>query len=542
MDHIKWKKQIPVLLFTLTLIAFFVFFLYMGTSEKVSVYRAEPTHSYVVLNDLEMELAEDDTAPAGVRKIYRGVIEPELSQESCLLFNISHHNIEVYFDDVLVYSLAGAENNRIGKNVSNNWCTVHVGQEHSGKTVTVVLTPLFEAAVSKTPEFLLGSDYAIAMEQITGELPLLVLSSLCILLGIFVAVIFLCFRVILKAKSIGTVYLGFFSIAIGLWKLTDLRCITLLFPEHSMALGYISVGALFLTGLCLMMYFSTLFEKDRQSFPLVLSCGASLLCLAVLVMQLFGIAEIRQNLVFSHVLLIVSICTIPVTALFNRIVYRSWSIRRSWKWLLIVFVGIAVDLVYYYRNNGNGLMSCSIMGLIVYILIIFLQSVQSSTRKAYTDSRTGLVNRARWTELMNENSSTTDLFAILIIDMNGLKKANDTLGHDAGDQMIFRLSDILRRTLPRKSVICRWGGDEFAVLLTEVNREQLDQQTDRIVSAGKKYNNEHPELPIYFAVGAVLSSEHPGMSKSELFQLADEEMYRNKQRWYAQRDAASDNT
>ena len=102
--------------------------------------------------------------------------------------------------------------------------------------------------------------------------------------------------------------------------------------------------------------------------------------------------------------------------------------------------------------------------------------------------------------------------------------------------------DILRRTLPRKSVICRWGGDEFAVLLTEVNREQLDQQTARIVSAGEKYNKEHPELPIYFAVGAVLSSEHPGMSKSELFQLADEEMYRNKQGWYAQRDAASDNT
>jgi len=66
MNHIKWKKQIPVLLFTLTLIAFFVFSLYMGTSEKVSVYRAEPTHSYVVLNDLEMELAEDDTAPVGV--------------------------------------------------------------------------------------------------------------------------------------------------------------------------------------------------------------------------------------------------------------------------------------------------------------------------------------------------------------------------------------------------------------------------------------------------------------------------------------------
>ncbi len=542
MNRIKWQKQLPVFLFTMTLIAFFAFFFYMGAAEKVSVYRAEPTHSYVVLNDLEMELVEDDAAPAGVRKIYRGVIDPELSMESCLLFNIAHHNIEVYFEDVLAYSLTGAEYNRIGKNVSSNWCTIHVGQNHSGETVTVVLTPLFEAAVSKTPEFLLGSDYAIAMDEITGELPFLVLSALCILLGSFVAVVFLCFRFIMKSKSLGPVYLGFFSIATGLWKLTALRCITLLYPEYSMAFGYISVGSLFLTGLCLMLYFSTLFEKERQSFPRVLSCGVSLLCLTVLAMQLFGIVEIRQNLVFSHVILIVSIGTLPITALFNRIVYKGWGVRHSWRWLLIVFVGIAVDLLYYYRNNGNGQMSFSIMGLIVYILIIFLQSVQSTTRKAYTDSRTGLVNRTHWTELMNENSSTTEPYAILMIDMNGLKQVNDTLGHDAGDQMIFRLADILRRTLPRRSVICRWGGDEFAVLLTGVNREQLDQQTDRIVSAGEKYNNEHPELPIYFAVGAVLSSEHSGMSKIEIFQLADENMYRNKKAWYAQRNSAADNT
>lgn len=162
-------------------------------------------------------------------------------------------------------------------------------------------------------------------------------------------------------------------------------------------------------------------------------------------------------------------------------------------------------------------------------------SVQNATRKTYTDSRTGLVNRARWAELMNNERSGTEPCAILMIDMNGLKQVNDTLGHDAGDEMISRLSDILRRTLPRRSVICRWGGDEFTILLTGVNREQLNQQTGRIVSAGEKYNAEYPELPIHFAVGAVLSSEHPGISRSELFRLADEEMYRDKKAWYAQR-------
>lgn len=351
MHHIKWKERILVLLFTLTFVAFFSFFLYMSTEENAWVYRAEPAHTYTVLTDLEMELVEDDTAPVGVRKIYRGILEPALAEESCLLFNIAHHTIEVYFDDELVYSLTGAADNRIGKNVSSNWCTVHVGQSHGGEAITVVLTPLFEAAISKTPEFLLGSDYAIAMELIAGELPLLVLSSLCILLGLFVAVVFLCFRLVLKAENTGTIYLGFFSTAIGLWKLTDLNCITLLYPEHSMAFGYISVGSLFLTGLCLLLYFNSLFEENRRSLPLLLAFGGSLLCLGVLAAQVFGIAEIRQNLVYSHILLIIAIGTVPVTALLNRIVYKNWGLRHSWRWLLIVFVGITVDLLYYYRNK-----------------------------------------------------------------------------------------------------------------------------------------------------------------------------------------------
>lgn len=537
--HLKWRKRIPPLLFAITLIAFTAFFLYMTTMEQVSVYRAEPTHTYTVLTDLEQEWVEDHTAPAGVRKIYRGVLAPEQAKESCLLFNISHHNIEVYFDNELAYSLVGAETNRIGANVSNNWCTVHVGPDHSGEELTVVLTPLFEAALDKTPEFLLGSDYAIAMELFRGEMPLLILSSLCVLLGVFVALVSLFFCLVLRTESQGTVYLGLFSVFAGVWKLTDLRCITLLFAEHSMALGYISVGALFLSGLCLLLYFSTLFEASKQILPLLLSCCGSLLCLAVLVMQVCGVAEIRQNLVFSHILLIVAVCTIPVTALLNRALYKSWGLPRDWSRLLIVLAGIVVDLLYYYLHNRNGLMSFSIAGLILYTLITFLRSVQSSTRMAYTDSRTGLVNRTRWMELMNSERTSPDPYAILMIDMNGLKQVNDTLGHDAGDEMIYRLSEILRYSLPRKSVICHWGGDEFAVLLNHVNRPQLDSQVDKLLSAGEQYNLEHPELPISFALGAVLSSDHPNLTKNELFRLADEDMYRDKKIWYARQADAS---
>ena len=101
--------------------------------------------------------------------------------------------------------------------------------------------------------------------------------------------------------------------------------------------------------------------------------------------------------------------------------------------------------------------------------------------------------------------------------------------------MIFQLSCILRNTLPRASVICRWGGDEFAVLLSDVDRPKLDRHIAELITAGKKYNTDHPELPLHFSLGAALSTEHPDLSRSELFRLADEEMYHSKAAWYADR-------
>ena len=73
------------------------------------------------------------------------------------------------------------------------------------------------------------------------------------------------------------------------------------------------------------------------------------------------------------------------------------------------------------------------------------------------------------------------------------------------------------------------------MLLTGLDRKQLDHWVEALFASAESYNADHPELPIHFAVGSALSTEHPGLSRSELFHLADEDMYRSKQRWYAHR-------
>jgi diguanylate cyclase (GGDEF)-like protein len=152
---------------------------------------------------------------------------------------------------------------------------------------------------------------------------------------------------------------------------------------------------------------------------------------------------------------------------------------------------------------------------------------------AYQDSRTGLFNKARWNELMHGGEDINEPIGILVLDLNGLKQVNDTLGHEAGDVMICAFAEILKNVLPSSSVICRWGGDEFAVWFPKISRQKLDSYTEALLRAAEDYNATEPAARISFAMGAILAEEHPGMSRSDLFHLADDQMYSNKRKWYA---------
>lgn len=183
----------------------------------------------------------------------------------------------------------------------------------------------------------------------------------------------------------------------------------------------------------------------------------------------------------------------------------------------------------------------TILAFIVYAIIVFISRATETSHKAYTDSHTGLANRLRWNELMKEDSPIPEPFGILLMDLNGLKQVNDSLGHDMGDRVIFHFSNILRNTLPASSIICRWGGDEFAILLTGISRRQLDGYIQALLHATETHNAENHTLPIHFAAGSALSAEHPSMTRTELFHLADEEMYRDKQLWYAKKHLTKNN-
>ncbi|MBU1396631.1 MAG: EAL domain-containing protein [Gammaproteobacteria bacterium] len=111
------------------------------------------------------------------------------------------------------------------------------------------------------------------------------------------------------------------------------------------------------------------------------------------------------------------------------------------------------------------------------------------THMAMHDALTGLPNRMyldeRISEAIERSNIAASKFALLFIDLDNFKRINDLHGHKTGDQLLVRVSDILRATLRETDVLARWGGDEFVVLLpfqrnAEIVRKVVSKLMDKL--------------------------------------------------------------
>jgi diguanylate cyclase (GGDEF)-like protein/PAS domain S-box-containing protein len=144
------------------------------------------------------------------------------------------------------------------------------------------------------------------------------------------------------------------------------------------------------------------------------------------------------------------------------------------------------------------------------------------------DPLTGLYNRAYFEEEMRRlESGRNHPVSIIVCDVDGLKLVNDTLGHQRGDDLLVAAADAIRESFREGDMIARIGGDEFAILLPNSDRNVVESACDRIRAAVEKYNAANPDLPLSMSLGSATSAA-ASVSPGDLFKEADNNMYREK--------------
>lgn len=148
------------------------------------------------------------------------------------------------------------------------------------------------------------------------------------------------------------------------------------------------------------------------------------------------------------------------------------------------------------------------------------------------DELTGLKNRRALQEDCKQIDQAGNLrqLSIILMDLNGLKGINDTLGHQAGDELLIGTAQCLTQAMQDYGQLYRTGGDEFLILLN-CTRQELDALLSKFDRLASQWSG-HQLGPISTARGVVRCDEYPDLNFTELIDMADRKMYQDKKLYY----------
>lgn len=242
-------------------------------------------------------------------------------------------------------------------------------------------------------------------------------------------------------------------------------------------------------------------------------------------------------------------------------VRRYTFARPLFGYPLIAVVGLAEDEQFAIaRENARNYLIEAVAGSVFLILVfaaLFRESrLLSLSRKrereqaaqveymAYHDTLTGLANRSLFSTFLQQElllaKRHDHIFSVLFLDLDKFKQINDTLGHDAGDELLIQVARRLKACLRSSDVVARIGGDEFVALLHCLKGEDCGEAVARkiISTVAEPYHILGHDLSITISIGISMYPDH-GLDEHTLMKNADIAMYyakthgRNSYRFYS---------
>jgi len=152
---------------------------------------------------------------------------------------------------------------------------------------------------------------------------------------------------------------------------------------------------------------------------------------------------------------------------------------------------------------------------------------------ALTDTLTGIPNRRNITNLLGKEISRCKrnggTFSLIMCDIDFFKKVNDTYGHDTGDYVLQRISEMIQDYIRKQDVVARWGGEEFLIMLPETGVEDAENVAEklRLAIEKEKLSFGGYDFKVTMTFGVAVYEDELGLEKS--IKKADDALYKGKE-------------
>lgn len=480
----------------------------------------------------------------------------------------THSAIKVYLDDEVIYTYGQRlydENKLLG--YGEHFVSMPYGA--NSKWLTVEMTVSEDNVFNGVKAMKLLDGNSAMVKDLSGKRVNLSIAMFLIVFGVIIMV--LSMLMLRRAVNfVQTFCIALFSFLIGCWTLCNNDLIEY-FTTDLLMKSYLEYYSLYISPLPLTYYFRD--KIDVRSNPKWLKVyfwgiiAAEIVYIAsAVILQEANLVHLPQILVGSHILMILTIVLILMISVIDIKVRK----QRPTVVMIGFLIAIAIVIVELIRFNiekyitgftKNAYSSDTCFAVLIIVISLLLDYGNKTSKSlyenahravleqmAYMDELTGLGNRRmcekKLTELEEKEMSSDSVYAIVSLDLNFLKRTNDTYGHKKGDELIKSFSDVLSNVFSLYGTVTRTGGDEFVVILDDITEEKVKSLLAQMLEQMEEKNKYASDVILSTAYGYAMKGESPSkQEKTEeiklkvvdigpraVYRIADDRMYENKRK------------
>lgn len=523
----------------------------------ISVYDVEPYKNIHVLdenwnvkingkNHDDVTLTEFSFSPLRRGdKISLTTTMPEVEcEQPYMQLRVWNSTIKVLLDDEELYTFGqGAYENGTVVGGGNRWFSLPDNFQQKELRIELVVIENDGFAKFYTPLFESSSD--MILDVVRQNSFMAIIGIFLAMLGI-VLLLFSVYTLFFNQDILQLLWIALLSLSTGIWVLLRYGILQLVSsnPEVNYYLEYLSLYIAVPFGLLSIYTVQDRRWKIDKFFKFLIAANI-LYTPIIILLDLLNVIYVAEALRVCHVFILVdSICII-----YSCIKRRHIKTERMKLMGIFLFTLLSIaDLIAFQLGNSankgvaEARYSFAAIGAVVFIIVLlinygvtsahnfYIQAESTVLKKlAYADQLTGLANRTYTNERLIEfDANKREDYGMVLLDLNDLKKTNDIWGHSAGDELICRFADILKKCFEEIGSVARIGGDEFTILIANPVSEKIEEAISTMRRDIQKYNESQTTLNISAAWGIAYSWEVEECDTDKLYKLVDERMYARK--------------
>ena len=507
-----------------------------------SLFNNEPVYS---MNDgWKMEFPDGTSVPAtlpirlsnppkeGIRLSKQ--LPEQLEGINSICIRSVQEGIEAYIGNKQIYSFGMEDAQRpFGKSSGNAFNIIRLPSEASGQEIILHITFPYNRSGEVIHEVTGGTKASLLFHIIRQNGLGLLISAIIFILGIFILAVYYIVKHFFRLER-PIKYLAWFSILVSIWLASESK-LGEFFTGNGTLIYFLAFESLMLFPIPLLLYIGAIprfhYKKVIYGFVWLFIVNDVLLT----TLQLFNIVDFYRTFYITHILIAAGCLFLLISFLLEIFRYKNPDVRLTGAALLFLLAFSIVEFANFYFTLGTHIGVFMYFGILIFIVVLLIGAVSHIIRLMRLSERASYYQKLAMTDTMTQCKNRTaylneieklplsENIAVILTDVNNLKKINDSYGHVAGDQAIINSSKCLCQAF--KDTSCyRIGGDEFLCIVQDWTADEVDQAISEFIEACEKENNNCP-YEFHVAIGYAFYSPNIDKGIMDTIERADKKMY-----------------